>query len=142
MTNANENSMTSPKMVTLYFALVMGLIILIVMQVFKVGYYKNTSTNYASAAERMSSPGVEIPPNYLCGTEGSTDVVPNSYVYGTGGATRGAAARHGQVASDYSGDKRDAQYIYTSRMDKKIRDYSTPINPAFSERVPGLYAAQ
>ena len=125
--------MDDPKMTCLYFAIVLALVILIVMQVWKVGYYRS------NAAEKLTSSGVEIPPNYVCNTGYEYDVIPNQYVYGSGGMTRGAAGRHGQVPSDYSGMGRMPGYVYTTRLDDNTRSYQDVNSPVFDLANPGLY---
>lgn len=122
-----------PKVVCLFLALVLVLIILIIMQVWKVGYYKG------DASEKLTSSGVEIPPNYICNTDFASDVIPNGYPYGTGGISRGAAGRHGQVTSDYSGLGRMAGYMYTTRMDENVRDYADVNSPMFDIANPNLF---
>ena len=78
--------------------------------------------------ESLVVSGVEIPVDYLGGddSDASGSIVPNAY-YGnsTGGISRGAAARFAQQnTSGTASPGNDRNYIYTSRMDEGVRNYT------------------
>lgn len=106
------------------FVVIMVLLTLIVMQLYKIGYYK----------EKLGNRGLEIPPDYIPGTDFSEAVIPNQFVgNSTGGITSGAAMRFGQentsgTASNGSG----RTYVYSTRLDDKVRTYNDAINQTYA----------
>lgn len=120
-----EKVVSDPNVVAAVFVVVVLLLTLIIMQLWKIGYYKG---------ERLGNRGLEIPPDYIKGTDFSQSVIPNQYVgNSTGGMSRGAAGRHAQentsgTASDGSG----RTYIYSTRLDDNLRDYTDAISPEFA----------
>lgn len=114
----------NPTAVAGIFSVIVLLLVLIVMQLWKIGYYK----------ERLGNSGVEIPPDYWTGTDLTASVIPNQYVgNSTGGMTRGAAGRHGQENTSGTASPGDGRgYVYTTRLDDRIRSYNDTESPAFA----------
>jgi hypothetical protein len=110
------------------FVAIVLVLALILMQVWKVGYYKK------SAAEHLGDSGVEIPPDYVDGTELTNSIIPNQYGgNSTGGITKGSAGRHGQENSSGTASNGDGRsYIYTARLDDNTRSYYDAENPTFA----------
>lgn len=102
------------KVKKVYFA-VLGVVLILIL------YYQYKK-------ESLVVSGVEIPVDYLPGedSDAAGSIVPNAY-YGnsTGGISKGAAARFAQQnTSGTASPGTDRNYIYTSRMDEGVRNYT------------------
>jgi hypothetical protein len=123
MGNFCEDLLKNPNAIAAFFVAIILVLALILMQMWKVGYY----------VEKLGSSGVEIPPDYWRGEDSTGDIVPNQFGgNSTGGMTSGAAGRFAQLNSSGTaspGDGRD--YVYTKRLDTELRDYTNTDNKAF-----------